>query len=72
MSAARPHTILVNGESREPAETVAELLVQLGLGSEAQGVAVAVDGEVVPRSQWDRRALADGSRVEVLGAVQGG
>jgi thiamine biosynthesis protein ThiS len=31
-----------------------------------------VDGEVVPRGQWDLIKLADGARVEVLQAVQGG
>lgn len=36
------------------------------------GIAVAVDGDVVPRSQWDSTRLASGARVEVLTAVQGG
>jgi sulfur carrier protein len=64
--------IVVNGEPRTGVETVAELLGQLGLGLEARGVAVAVDGEVVPRSRWPRQTLADGARVEVVGAIQGG
>jgi sulfur carrier protein len=38
----------------------------------ARGVAVAVDGEVVPRSEWDATALHEGQQVEVLHAVQGG
>jgi sulfur carrier protein len=37
-----------------------------------RGVAVAVNGEVVPRSQWAEVALRDGDRVEVLTAAQGG
>lgn len=36
------------------------------------GIAVAVDGDVVPRSQWNTTALTSGARVEVLTAVQGG
>ncbi len=35
-------------------------------------MAVAVDGEVVPRGEWDLVRLTDGARVEVLQAVQGG
>ncbi|QGU04914.1 sulfur carrier protein ThiS [Corynebacterium comes] len=35
------------------------------------GVAVAVDGDVVPRSQWDL-ALVEGQSVDILTAVQGG
>ena len=42
------------------------------LGLPRTGVAVAVDGEVVPRRAWAATALADGARVEVLTAVQGG
>jgi sulfur carrier protein len=37
-----------------------------------RGVAVAVNGTVVPRSQWTSTALADGDSVEVLTAAQGG
>ena len=39
---------------------------------EPRGVAVAVDGEVVPRRQWEATALTPGQRVEVVRAVQGG
>ncbi len=42
------------------------------LGAPASGVAVAVDGEVVPRASWAETPLVDGARVEVLTAVQGG
>ena len=37
-----------------------------------RGVAVAVDGEVVPRGEWDTTSLSEGMKVEVLQAVQGG
>ena len=37
-----------------------------------RGIAVAVNGEVVPRSDWPGTPLADGDRVEVLSATQGG
>jgi len=37
-----------------------------------RGVAVAVNGEVVPRSTWAATPLADGDLVEVLTAAQGG
>jgi sulfur carrier protein len=62
-------TIELNGEPLEVEEpaTVARLV-----GRQRKGVAVAVDGEVVPRSEWDRTELADGQRVEVVGAIQGG
>lgn len=37
-----------------------------------RGVAVAVNGEVVPRTGWPATQLRDGDRVEVLTAAQGG
>jgi sulfur carrier protein len=64
--------ILLNGTRRDGTPNLAALLDELGLGPAARGVAVAVDGEVVPRSQWADLTLADGSRVEVVDAIQGG
>jgi sulfur carrier protein len=64
--------VLLNGEQRElgDAPTVADAVT--ASGAPESGVAVAVDGEVVPRSAWAARALAEGEQVEVLQAVQGG
>jgi sulfur carrier protein len=63
--------VTVNGEPRElPAGTTVAGLVA-SLGGQAGGVAVAVNGEVVPRGGW-AAALRDGDRVEVVTAVQGG
>ena len=64
--------VWINGEARELADG-ARVLDALGaLGLPQTGVAVAVDGEVVPKTRWADAALADGARVEVLTAVQGG
>jgi len=41
-------------------------------GAAAKGIAVALNGEVVPRSAWDVTDLRPGDRVEVLTAAQGG
>ena len=43
-----------------------------GAAGDQRGVAVAIDGEVVPRSEWDRTRLREGQKVEVLAAIQGG
>jgi sulfur carrier protein len=66
--------MILNGESSEiPAgETVASVLARLGLETDARGVAVAVDGEVLPRACWETFALPEDARVEVLTAMQGG
>jgi sulfur carrier protein len=49
--------------------TVAALLGRLGFPD--QGVAVALDWAVLPRSGWSTK-LSDGARLEVVTAVQGG
>jgi sulfur carrier protein len=67
-----PITVLVNGEAQQiPEEQKLAELVDAHTASRS-GVAVAVDGEVVPRGRWPEHALADGARVEILTAVQGG
>ncbi len=66
--------IVLNGESSDvrAGETVGAVLIRLGLDLDARGVAVAVDGEVVPRVAWGIFALSEDARVEVLTAMQGG
>ena len=65
----------LNGEpSTAPAgTTVADVVARLVPGGPpAEGIAVAVDDEVVPRGRWAQHELAPGARVEVLTAVAGG
>jgi len=66
--------IRLNGQDSDvrPGETVAAVLGRLELPLDARGVAVAVDGEVVPRAGWESRVLSDDARIEVLTAMQGG
>jgi sulfur carrier protein len=51
--------------------TVADVVRGLA-GDDPRGVAVALNGDVVPRSRWAATHPADGDHVEVLTAVQGG
>lgn len=66
--------LMVNGEDRQvdPGVTVHALVLSLARAPEGRGVAVAVDGEVVPRAAWQGTVLQEGARVEVVAAVQGG
>ena len=63
--------VMVNDEEVDVDDgtTVEALLAVLGIPD--RGIAVAVDWTVLPRSQW-HSALAEGARVEVVTAVQGG
>ena len=66
--------VRVNGDARELAAgtTVAGVVASLAGIPDGRGVAVALDGEVVPRGRWGQTELADGARIEVVVAVQGG
>jgi len=66
-------TIRVNGESETLAvATVAALLEEKEIGADARGVAVALNGAVVPRAAWRDTRLASGDAVEIVRARQGG
>jgi sulfur carrier protein len=64
--------VVVNGEPLivDADTTVGELVDRLGNGR--SGIAVAVDGEVVPRTTWDERTINAGEVLDVLTAAQGG
>jgi sulfur carrier protein len=64
--------LMINGTARAVDELtdLADLVAQLTRAP--RGVAVAVNGEVVPRSGWAAVELRDGDKVEVLTAAQGG
>lgn len=66
--------VVINGQERDvTGETTVEELIQwLGGPESGRGVAVALGGEVVPKSAWSQTPLHQGDRVEVLIAVQGG
>ena len=66
--------VTVNGETTELADgaTVRAAVEALELPAAGRGVAVAVDAEVVPRTQWGEHELHEGARVEILRAIQGG
>lgn len=62
--------IMLNGQPREvAATTLAALLDECGLSGR---VATAVNEVFVPAGARTDRALLEGDRVEVLGAMQGG
>jgi sulfur carrier protein len=66
--------ITVNGTAAELPDgaLIADVLDALGVEPGRRGVAIAVDGEVVPRAQWDTTSLPSDARVEVVQAIQGG
>lgn len=67
-------TVTVNGEPRPVPDglSVEALLRHVGRDPAVPGVAVAVGDRVVRRADWPTTLVADGDRVEVITAAQGG
>ena len=68
--------LVVNGETHQTAATtIAELWREetedLGLQN-AKGYAIALNGTLVRKDKWQSTPLADGDRVEIVRAMQGG
>ena len=66
--------IELNGVAAELPDgaSVAQAVAATGAEAQRRGVAVAVEGEVVPRGEWEATNLRDGQAVEVVRAIQGG
>jgi sulfur carrier protein len=66
-------SIVVNGASELlAAGTIAALLAEKDIAPDARGVAVALNGAVVPRAAWGETTLRPGDAVEIVRARQGG
>jgi len=64
--------IMLNGDPVEAAEgsTVEMVLQQLGIGRER--VAVELNADIVPKSDYEKRLIADGDKIEIVHFVGGG
>lgn len=69
---AGPIDIILNGEQKslDSEITAAALLQQMTLSR--QRIAVEINGEIVPRSQFAEHRIAHGDRIEIIHAVGGG
>ncbi len=66
-------TIRVNGEERQLAtETLSALLDAEAVNPVGRGLAVAVNGQVVPRHAWDTTRLSAGDEIEIVKLFAGG
>lgn len=65
--------VCINGQIADidEASTISDAVRALGI-SDPRGVAVAVDGDVVPAARWEEEVLTEGRKIEILRAVQGG
>ena len=65
--------VVVNGETQTvEAASLPDVLCALQYDPDQQGIAVAVNAEVIPRSEWQTTTISVGDRLEIVGAKQGG
>lgn len=65
-------TVTVNATEHqvEPGSVLEDLLAQLGMGGGR--IAVEINGEIVPRSQFSSHAIEEGDKIEIVQAIGGG
>ena len=64
--------ILLNGEQREFESEITLAALVLVLDLPGEGIALALNRQVVPRAQWSVLRLTEGDCVEIVRAVGGG
>jgi len=70
--AANAMTLTVNGQVEPLEQTTVAALVTAREMIQQRGVAVALNGAVVPRAAWQSTALRAGDVVEIVRALSGG
>ena len=66
-------TITVNGKPTPwSGQSVRTLLLDAGIAPDRGGVAVALNGTVVPRADWDSTAVRPDDKIEIVHIVRGG
>jgi sulfur carrier protein len=66
--------VSVNGDSMTVPEgsMISDVVDRLLEGAEPKGVAVAVDRDVIPRSEWSTTRVRPGAPIEIVTAAAGG
>ena len=66
--------LIISGEVMEVegAKSLHDLLAQIGIDTEKNGIAVARNGTVVPKKSWRDEHVNDGDAIEIVRASQGG
>jgi sulfur carrier protein len=68
-----PTSIRVNGrDERLAVVTLAALLQEKAVDPGQRGIAVSLNGAIVPRAAWSQTALHPGDSIEIVRVLQGG
>lgn len=66
--------IILNGNEKDMSNgtNLLNLLKQYKINNDNPGVAVAVNNDVILKSNWEHIKLKENDRIEIIKAVQGG
>jgi len=64
--------ITLNGQAHQASDALSVAELVRTISDRETGIAVALNSAVVPRSSWPSTPVAEGDRVDVVTAVQGG
>ncbi len=66
--------IIINGASKNIFDdaSLIDLLTELKISNDKQGMAIALNQDVIPKSKWTLTKIKENDRVEIIQAVQGG
>jgi sulfur carrier protein len=65
-------SIIVNGEPRQVRDDASVADVVDLVSVTRKGIAVALEGNIVPKSQWEATLVSGGDRIEIVTAAAGG
>ena len=65
-------SVSINGESRQLASSISVAMLVEQMQLTGKRIALERNGEIVPRSRYAEQMLADGDKLEIVGAVGGG
>lgn len=73
MADERSRIIIVNGEAHDfSGGSLRALIADFGIDPDRRGVAVALNGEMVPRTLWNATRPGPGDRIEIVQPLAGG
>ncbi|WP_035705416.1 sulfur carrier protein ThiS [Niveispirillum irakense] len=65
--------ITINGKDLLPDDhALTAIMADQGIDPAARGIAVALNGEVLPRARWADTVLVPGDKIEIVKVLQGG
>ena len=64
--------VFINGDSSSVDDRFLIYLLKKNHLADQKGIAVAVNDQVIPRSNWDQHKLTENDKITVIKATQGG